>query len=237
MDDPDFDRALIAAAFALAAEHGWGSVSVAEAARRAGLPLDRARARFPGRGAILMRFGVQADQAALAAVAGETPRDRLFDLLMHRLDALQAQRAGILALLHALPSRPGLALLLAAATRRSMRWMLEAAGIPAHGHLGEVRTRALVGMWLYVLRTWRGDSSEDLAATMAALDRALNFAARAETWLPAGLRTAAPAPAEPAAAEPAPEPPPEPPGGPPPMPPPPPPMPPLQPGPVMPPAA
>jgi hypothetical protein len=232
MDDSAFDRALIAAAFALAAEHGWGRVSVVEAAQRADLPLDRARVRFPGRGAILMRFGVQADQAALAAVAGDTPRDRLFDLLMRRFDALQAHRAGILALLRAMPSRPGLALLLAAATRRSMRWMLEAAAIPAHGRLGEVRTRALVGMWLYVLRAWRADTSDDLAATMAALDRALDFAARAESWLPAGLRAPAPAQAEPAPAEPMPEPPA---AGPPPMPPPPPPMPPLQPGPVVPP--
>ncbi len=231
MDDADFDRALITAAFALAAEHGWGRVSVVEAAQRAGVPLDRARVRFPSRGTILMRFGVQADQAALATVSGDTPRDRLFDVLMRRLDALQAHRAGVLALLRALPCRPGLALLLEVATRRSMRWMLEAAGIPAHGRLGDVRTRALVGMWLYVLRAWRADASDDLAATMAALDRALDFAARVESWLPAGLRTPGAAPAEPAAT-PTPEPPA---AGPPPMPPPPPPMPPLQPGSVVPP--
>jgi hypothetical protein len=197
MDDAEFDRALIAAAFDIAGETGWRRLSVAAAAQRAGLPLDRARARFPGRGAVLMRFGLQADQTALETMAGDTPRDRLFDLLMRRFDALQAHREGVLALLRALPRRPGLALLLGVGTRRSMRWMLDAAGVPTHGRLGQVRARALVGIWLYALRAWQGDTSEDLAATMAALDRGLDFAARAESWLPAGLRTPAPAEAEP----------------------------------------
>ncbi len=135
MDDAAFDSALIAAAFQLAAEQGWRRVSVVAAARAAGLPLARARERFPGRAAILLRFGRLADQAALAEAPSEGPvRDRLFDLLMRRIDALQTHRAGVLALLRALPAEPPTALLLALATRRSMRWMLEAAGIPTRRH-------------------------------------------------------------------------------------------------------
>ena len=175
MDASEFDRTLVASAFALAGERGWARLSVAEAARRAGLPLDRARARFPGRLAVLARFGRMADQAALAEVstaavtaATSTPgtpapetaplgtpplgmpgteatgtgmsgsggagrdepvRDQLFSLLMRRIDVLAAHRAGVLALLRAAPADPALALWLGCATRRSMRWMLEAAGV------------------------------------------------------------------------------------------------------------
>ena len=130
MDDAAFDRALIAAAFQIAAESGWSAVNVAVAARAASLPLARARERFPGRVAILLRLGRMADQAALAEAPSDGPvRDRLFDLLMRRIDALQAHRAGVLALLRALPAEPPIALLLALATRRSMRWMLQAAGV------------------------------------------------------------------------------------------------------------
>ena len=71
MDDAAFDNALIAAAFQLAAEQGWRRVSVVAAARAAGLPLARARERFPGRSAILLRFGRLADQAALAEAPSE----------------------------------------------------------------------------------------------------------------------------------------------------------------------
>ena len=48
MDNAEFDQALVASAFRLAAERGWDGVSVAQAARDADLPLDRARRRFPG---------------------------------------------------------------------------------------------------------------------------------------------------------------------------------------------
>ncbi len=184
MDDAEFDRALIAAAFQMAAAQGWHSVSVAAAARAAGLPLTGARERFPGRPVVLLRFGRLADQAALAEAALEgSVRDRLFGLLMRRIDALQAHRAGVLALMRALPSEPSTALLLALATRRSMRWMLEAAGVSAGGVHGELRMKGLVAVWLWTLRAWRTDESEDLSATMAALDAALRRAESAAEWL------------------------------------------------------
>jgi AcrR family transcriptional regulator len=189
MEDSDFDKALIASAFAVAGRAGWGRVSVAEAARAAGLPLARARARFPNRAAILLRFGVLADQSALEQSTVQGPvRDRLFDMLMRRFDALQAHRPGVLALLQARPGAPGTALLLDVATRRSMRWMLEGAGFDTAGLNGELHTRGLVGVWLWTLRAWRNDESSDLAATMAALDSALNRAEQAARWLPSALR-------------------------------------------------
>jgi hypothetical protein len=102
---------------------------------------------------------------------------------MRRIDALQAHRAGVLALLRTLPGDPPTALLLALATRRSMRWMLQAAGIPTRGVRGELRVKGLVAVWLWTIRAWRADDSEDLAATMAALDAALRRADQAAEWL------------------------------------------------------
>jgi len=188
-DDPAFDRALVSAACAELAEHGWHGLSIVAAARRAELPLDRARARFPGRLAVLGRLGRMADQAALAAAPEEgSVRDRLFDLLMRRIDVLGGHRAGVLALLRALPTDPPLALFLGCATRRSMRWMLEAAGVSGAGLRGELRVKGLVAVWLWTLRAWQGDESADLAATMAALDGALARAERAAGWLGGGAK-------------------------------------------------
>ncbi len=184
MDDEAFDKALIGAAFTIAGQTGWGRVSVAEAASDAGLPLARARARFPSRVAVLLRLGLLADQAALADVQADgEARDRLFDMLMRRFDALQAHREGVLALLRYLPTDPPLALLLTQATQRSMRWMLEGAGINARGFRGELATKALLAVWLWAVRAWQSDESLELTATMAALDKALSRAAQAADWL------------------------------------------------------
>ncbi len=208
MDDAAFDSALVAAFFRLAAARGWARVSVAAAAQDASLPLDQARVRFPSRVAVLIRFGRMADQAALAEVPADgSIRDKLFDLLMRRLDTLQTHRAGVLALLHALPTEPPTALLLACATRRSMRWMLEAAGGHARGLRGALRVRGLVAVWLWTLRAWERDESADLSATMAALDAVLRRTERVAGWLSGGraVPRAATEPAPPTPEEPSPD--------------------------------
>lgn len=189
MDDTAFDSALIASALALAGTDGWRSVTVAAAARAADLPLPRARGRFPNKAAILLGFGRLADQLALEEALDDEPvRGRLFALLMRRFDALQAQRDGILSVMRALPFDPCAALLLACATRRSMRWLLQAAGVPTAGLTGELRVKGLLAVWLWALRAWEKDDTEDLTITMAALDAALARAEQAAGWLAGGPR-------------------------------------------------
>jgi ubiquinone biosynthesis protein COQ9 len=184
MSDTEFDTALVTAAFRLAGAQGWRNVTVATAAREAGLSLVLAHERFPARATILLRFGRLADQAALAEAATDgSVRDRLFDLLMRRYDMIQGHRTGVKALLRFLPAHPPTALLLACATKRSMRWMLQAAGIPATGARGEVQVRGLLAVWLWGIRAWERDDSDDLSTTMAAVDTALQRAERIATWL------------------------------------------------------
>ena len=179
MTDDEFDAALIGGAFAVGAREGWSGVSVVAAAREAGLKLDRARLRFADVHAILRQFGRHADALALADALESGPaRERLFDMVMRRFDALQHHRAGVLALLRYLPADPATALMLAAATSGSMAWMLEASGVPVQGVRGAVATQGMVAVWLYTLRAWQSDETADLSGTMAALDRALSRAER-----------------------------------------------------------
>lgn len=184
MDDTEFDRALIAAAFGQIAATGWRRLDLVAAARAGGLDLARTRGRFPGRCTLLRRFSRLADQTALTGAPPDGPvRDRLFDMLMRRIDALQAHRAGVLALLRGLPLDPPAALMLGAASLRGMAWMLRAAGASASPPLGPLRAKALLAVWLWTVRAWQRDTSEDLSATMAALDHALSRAERAQSWL------------------------------------------------------
>lgn len=185
MTDDEFDASLVAAAFTLGAREGWRKVSAAAAAREAGLDLARARSRFAGRAAILKRFGALADAHALGGVLSEgSVKDKLFDLLLRRFDFLQTHRAGVLALMRYAPLEPGLTAWLGCETLRSMGWMLEASGVSARGIRGEMRKRGLAAVWGWGVRAWLSDESEDLSATMAAVDVALTradrFAARFE---------------------------------------------------------
>ena len=185
MTTVEFDAAVVAAVFMQAGLIGWRDTSLVDSARDAGLDLARVRLRFPGKGAVLLRFGVMADQAALAATPTKgTHRERLFEAIMARFDQLQAHRDGILALTETLRFDPGTSILLYGATLRSMQWMLDAAGIPSQGVVGQLRIHGLMAVWAYALRAWERDDGADLPATMAAVDRGLDRALQAEALLP-----------------------------------------------------
>lgn len=185
-DAARLDARLVAACFDGIAARGWARLSIPAAARAAGIGLDVARGRIPDRCALLLRFGALADAFALKDAPAEgVVRDRLFDLVMRRIDFLQAHRDGVIALLRAVPFDPLAAALLAGASLRSMAWLLEAAGCGGAGPKGGLRAAGLLAVWAATVHAWQRDDSADLSATMAALDRALSRAEQAEGWLSA----------------------------------------------------
>ena len=172
------DRDKIVAAFlALLADKRIEQIGLAEIAEAAGVTLVQLRDEFPSALAILAAYQKSVDRAVLAAdvsdMADEPPRERLFDALMRRLEAMAPQREAVRSLLRSARRSPPLALALNALAVRSQQWMLTAAGIPAAGPRGMIRAQALAVMFASVLRTWVDDEDDDLARTMAALDRAL----------------------------------------------------------------
>jgi AcrR family transcriptional regulator len=188
----DRDR-IIDAALSLIAQQGWRRLSLAAVAAEAGLPILNLYRAFPSKPAILCGFSRRIDEAVLAtpldseaaADADERPRDRVFDLLMRRFDALQPYRAAIEVLGRELPTNPIAALGAGVGLLRSIGWMLEAAGISTAGLGGIVAVKLTAAAYLATLRVWLRDDSPDLASTMAALDRRLRAI---ERWYGSGRR-------------------------------------------------
>src|SRR5262249_1582868 len=137
----------------------------------------------------------ETDRAVLAGIdtdmAEEPPRERLFDVLMRRLEVLAPQKAAVRSLVGSALRNPPLALALNGLSVRSHQWMLTAAASGAAGPRGMVRAQGLALLFAQVLRVWVDDDDPGLARTMAALDRAL---ARGQRWsgiLDGALRVAA----------------------------------------------
>lgn len=185
----DPEQRLVEAALGLAAKRGWRRISLHEIAAEAGLPLHEAYALHRSKPAILAAFARRIDAAVLAGATEEDEepaRDRLFDTLMRRFDALRPHRDGLRAVLRDSIGDP-LALLAVPGLLRSMAWMLEASGISTGGWRGRLRVRVLAGLYLSVLRVFLDDDTADLSRTMAALDRTLR---RGESLLSLGATRA-----------------------------------------------
>jgi len=178
---------ILDATLAFAEREGWRKASLGAIASEAGVPLHELYGEFRSRAAILSALMARTDAGVLAetpsADADESPRDRLFEVLMRRFDALRPHRAALKVIARELGSDPPTAICSAPAFLRSMAWMLEAAGLSSAGIRGRFRVRALAVLYLCVLRVFVRDDSEDLAKTMAALDRGLR---QVEPWLGLG---------------------------------------------------
>ena len=176
----DVPTAVIEAAMKLAGETGWRDLSLADIAEEAKLKLSEVYPHFSSKSAILSAFARRIDQEVLA---GEEPgsrdgpaRDRLFEVLMRRFDALQPYRKAIAAIALDQARDPFAAVCGLHTLRRSMTCMLEAADLSAEGCRGLVRIKGLSLIYLATLRVFLKDESADLSKTMAALDKHLQRA-------------------------------------------------------------
>jgi AcrR family transcriptional regulator len=178
------DREKIIAAFmALLAEKRFEEIGFGEISARAGLSLATCRGEFGSTLTIFAAHMKDLDRKVLAGASGdmaeEPPRERLFDVLMRRIEAMAPYREATRSLLKSVARNPGLALALNGLALRSQTWMLTAADIDAAGPRGMIRAQGLAMLFASVLRTWVDDEDEGLARTLAALDRAL---ARGQRW-------------------------------------------------------
>jgi AcrR family transcriptional regulator len=184
----DTREKIVDALMALAAEKSWDEISLSDVAARAGVSISQFRDAFPSKGAVLGAFSRRIDKIVLDGstgdLANESAKDRLFDVLMRRFDALAPYKPALKAINHwamhdptALPALNQLAI-------NSLRFMLEAAGVNSEGPLGALKLQGLALAWTHVFHIWLSDETPDLATTMAALDKELArgeiFVARAE---------------------------------------------------------
>ena len=184
----DADR-IIDAALGQIATEGWRNMSLAAVAVSAGLPILRVYRVFGSKHAILCGTYRRVDEMVLAepppAEAQERPRDRIFDLLMRRFDALRHHKQALEVLSRELWGDPVAMHCAGRSLLQSMRWMLEAADISTGGWRGAIAVQLTAGAYLSAMRVWQRDDTPDLAPTMAALDARLRWI---ESWLASGYR-------------------------------------------------
>ena len=185
-------KAIVEAFMALLGEKRFEAIGLGEIAERAGTTLSELRGAFDGKVSILSEFTRRIDRAVLDGIeppsGEESARDRLFDLVMRRLDQLAPYRAAIASLEASLRRDPALALCLNKAALDSARFMLAAAGIGTGGLAGAARAQGYVLILAKVIGVWKDENDPALSRTMVALDKGLE---RAESWSRRADRAAA----------------------------------------------
>jgi AcrR family transcriptional regulator len=167
----------------LIAEKGYADVALRDVAEAAGVGMADLYRLYPDKVALAAAFMARIDAEVMAGTPSrndpeETARDRLFDVMMRRYDALRSHRAALREIRRAGTRDPMMALAMGPALRRSMAAMLEAAAVPSDGLSGALRQNGLLAIHYAVSRVFDRDETTDLSKTMAALDNRLKMAER-----------------------------------------------------------
>lgn len=179
---------IVEALMTLAAARPWDEIAVTDIAREAGMNLAEFRDHFPSKGAILAAFARTIDRKVLEGttddLVDEPVRERLFDVLMRRVDALTPYKNALRHIAGALRRDPAALIAMNGVSLNSQRFMLAAAGIDTEGPLAGLKLQGAVIAFSRTLDTWFDDDDPGLARTLARLDRELTrgerFLERAE---------------------------------------------------------
>lgn len=173
----DKRKAIVDALVDLAARRPWNEIEIKDIAQAANVSLAEFRDLFPSKGAVLGALSKQIDRQVLEGttddLAGEPARERVFDVMMRRFDALQPYKEALRRIFQDLQYEPLSLAALNQVSLNSMRFMLAAAGINTEGPLGMVKLQGAVLVYSNTMRTWLDDDDPTLAKTMARLDREL----------------------------------------------------------------
>jgi AcrR family transcriptional regulator len=175
---------IVEALMELAAEQRFEDISIRDICKAADVSLADFRDSFPSKGAVLAGLSRRIDRAVLAQdgeeLSDESARERLFDILMRRLEAMAPYREGLREATAWLRREPSAALAMNQVVIGSMRFMLEAAGIDVEGGAaGAIKLQGLALAWARVVGVWLDDDDPGLSKTMAELDRELTRGERA----------------------------------------------------------
>lgn len=169
---------VIDALMALAAEKPFGEIGLAEIAQRAAVSLAEFRDLFPSKGAILAAFTRRIDHVVLDGttdeLAEEPVRERVLDIMMRRFDALKPYRDALRSISRDLRGDPMSMAAMNRVALNSQRFMLAAAGVDTTDALGPLKLQGAVAVFARAFETFLDDDEEDLARTMARLDKELD---------------------------------------------------------------
>ncbi len=167
-----------AACFDLIARRGWRALTLPRVARAAKVSVTQLMDYGCSRQELLARFFSFIDRKlAGTGFEGANLKERLFEVLMRRLELMRPYRAGLVRLVEDMKLAPLDAVCFVAAmgpaVRRSARLVLDLADFSASKPRAEAAICALPLVYSRAWAKWKDDESADLSPTMAALDKGL----------------------------------------------------------------
>lgn len=178
---------VLSAALDVAASYPWEFVAMSQIADSAGVTVGDVTSHFPSKtdivAAIINELDVEVEEAFSVIDEDAPMRDRLFDVLMERIELANQNRAAHISFFKSFGWTKDATCADITLLKSSMTRMAKCAGMETEGLFAGIHLTGLSLAYLWVLLTWVNDASPDLGKTMAELDKTLGRAEGLKNYL------------------------------------------------------
>ncbi|MFL2781659.1 MAG: hypothetical protein ACJZ9G_05490 [Rhodospirillales bacterium] len=179
----NYTKKIVDALFILTPTMSWKDITMEKIAKVVKLNKMDLNKYFTSKISILIAYNNSLDQAIFVEFKKESEntlvnsRDQIFDIIMAKFDILNSKKDGIRHIFKKtfpveLVANPKSYLNLV----KSMKLVLNLAGIKTNTPMGCIRVNILSGIFINSFISWLSDDSPDMSKTMASLDKGLRQA-------------------------------------------------------------
>lgn len=157
----------------------WSDISMHDIANKIDIHADDLIALFPDKNDIIGAYARQIDSRLEMEFQGQgdsdSQHDKLFDVFMERFDILNENKSSIISIMNSITLDPKQGIQALPFLCQSVSKMADLSGVEINGWKGALMIAGLSGVYIKTLRDWVNDKSDDMAATMASLDKNLGY--------------------------------------------------------------
>ena len=185
MNSNNQEHHLLDRAFEIIQREGWEKFSLLNLSKQEKINIKEVKNYFKNKNEIIDRFSLMIDSKVESKVNLDdfkisSKKDNLFELIMIRLEEMKRYKISLINIIDSAKHKPILVSKISKNVMNTLDFYLELTSCYESSPFDLLKKQTLFFIYSFTFKTWLKDETEDLASTMAELDRLLTLSEKAE---------------------------------------------------------
>ena len=179
------EHELIKEAFVVIERVGWDKFSLLDLLKKEKITEKEVNSFFKNKSDVIDKFSIMIDSVVESKINVDdfrisSKKDNLFELIMIRLEEMKIYKKSLKKIIDSAKKNPTLLSRISNNVMNTMDFYLELTSCYNDTPIDFLKKNTLFFIYSFAFRTWLKDETDDLASTMAELDRLLTMSEMAE---------------------------------------------------------
>ena len=185
MNSNNKEHNLLKKAFGIIQKEGWEKLSLFKLSKEAKISQNDIKFYFKDKNEIIDKFSIMIDSMVEAKLNLDdfrisSKKDNLFELIMLRLEEMKDYKTSLIKIIESAKKNPFLLSRISNNVMNSLDFYLELTSCYENTPIDFLKKNTLFFIYSITFKTWLTDKSDDLASTMAELDKLLSISEKTE---------------------------------------------------------